>query len=75
MTASRRVDLQRQLGVRMDVLFKGEMEPSDRDLIAHIERGIIERMQRSGGQAPRFALVVGAEAPPGDVRTALEALA
>lgn len=73
MTARREVDgLMGRL--RLDVLMRGEPDAHDRAMLSGIERAIIERIRRTGS-APRFALVVGAQADSRDVRAAMEAIA
>jgi hypothetical protein len=60
--------------LRVDVLMRGEPCPHDRAMLDGIERAIAERL-RNTSTAPRFALVVGAQAAPQDVRATLEAIA
>jgi len=74
MQTQRRNELRRQLGVRMDVLFRDAPEPSDRDLVAVIERSVREHAERTG-RAPALVLALGAEAPADEVRAAMEAIA
>ncbi len=59
--------------VRIDVMCNGQPDDAFRELIAQIERAVAERMRAGGVQ--RFAVVVGAQAAPQDVRATLEAIA
>jgi hypothetical protein len=59
--------------VRIDVMYKGEPDAATRELIDQIECAVAERMRAGGVQ--RFAVVVGAQAAPQEVRATLEAIA
>ena len=60
-------------GVRVDVMYRGVPGRADRELVALIERCVVEHAQRTG-RAPALVLAVGAEAPPDEVRQVMEAI-
>ncbi len=62
------------VGVRMDVMFRGQPGRHDRQLLRDIERSV-QAYVRSAGRAPALVLAVGAVAPPDEVRQAMEAIA
>lgn len=73
MPTTHRSDLGAQQ-LRMDVLFRSQPQQADRELVAMIERSVLEHAKRTG-RAPALVLAVGAEAPPDEVRQAMEAIA
>lgn len=72
MQTQHRSDL-RRMSVRMDVHIR-DAQPCDSELVAAIERSVLEHAQRTG-RAPALVLALGAEAPAAAVRVAMEAIA
>jgi hypothetical protein len=59
--------------LRVDVMFRDVPGKAERDLVALIERCVVEHAQRTG-RAPAVVLAIGSEAPPDEVRQAMETI-
>jgi hypothetical protein len=60
--------------VRVDVMYRGVPGRAERELVAVIERCVVEHARRTG-RAPALVLAVGAKSAPDEVRSAMEAIA